>query len=115
MRSGDPLRLLLVLFTAVPASTASVHRSFQSVHCNLLGPDSNAIGPGAALIARAGSLIAPAAPSRTVRTRFNMATLPCELRRTHKCDAQSEQPAVRGELRAPFHIPCQLASFPHLQ
>ncbi|KAL3657650.1 hypothetical protein V7S43_017453 [Phytophthora oleae] len=27
----------------------------------------------------------------------------------------SEQRAVRGELRAPFHIPCQLASFPHLQ
>ncbi|KAK1930028.1 hypothetical protein P3T76_014525 [Phytophthora citrophthora] len=27
----------------------------------------------------------------------------------------SEQPAVRGELRAPFHIPCQLASFPYLQ
>ncbi|KAL8025039.1 putative CO dehydrogenase flavoprotein domain superfamily [Plasmopara halstedii] len=30
-------------------------------------------------------------------------------------DAKSEQPGVRGELRAPFHIPCQLASFSHLQ
>ncbi|KAL4168967.1 hypothetical protein KRP22_009896 [Phytophthora ramorum] len=26
----------------------------------------------------------------------------------------SERVAVRGELRAPFHIPCQLQGFPHL-
>ncbi|KAG1695062.1 hypothetical protein DVH05_020989 [Phytophthora capsici] len=27
----------------------------------------------------------------------------------------SHKPAVRGELRGPLHIPCQLASFPYLQ
>ncbi|KAG6945226.1 hypothetical protein JG688_00016679 [Phytophthora aleatoria] len=91
MRSGDPLRLLLVLLTAVPASTASVHRSFNPSTATCSAPIRTQLDP-APLSSQEQDLLKLLLPQPT-----------------------SEQPAVRGELRAPFHIPCQLASFPHLQ
>ncbi|KAF1778657.1 Sep15/SelM redox [Phytophthora cactorum] len=91
MRSGDPLRLLLVLFTAVPASTASVHRSFNPSTATCSAPIRTQLDP---------------APLSSQEQDLLKLLLP---------QPSSEQPAVRGELRAPFHIPCQLASFPHLQ
>ncbi|ETL25833.1 hypothetical protein L917_20262, partial [Phytophthora nicotianae] len=90
MRTGDPLRLL-VLLTAVPLSSAAVHQSFNPSTATCSAPIRAQLDP-APLSSHDQDLLQHLLPQPT-----------------------SDQPAVRGELRAPFHIPCQLASFPHLQ
>ncbi|ETM99941.1 hypothetical protein, variant 1 [Phytophthora nicotianae INRA-310] len=90
MRTGDPLRLL-VLLTAVPLSSAAVHQSFNPSTATCSAPIRAQLDP-APLSSHDQDLLQHLLPQPT-----------------------SDQPAVRGELRAPFHIPCQLTSFPHLQ
>ncbi|KAF4141908.1 Sep15/SelM redox domain, partial [Phytophthora infestans] len=92
MRTSDPLLLLLVLLTTVPSvepfSSASAHK---------------------------GANPSCSAPIRTQLDPAPLSSHDQDLLKLLLPQPTSDQPAVRGELRAPLHIPCQLATFPHLQ
>ncbi|KAG7375773.1 hypothetical protein PHYPSEUDO_015298 [Phytophthora pseudosyringae] len=93
-RPGDPLAgalLLLLLLTAGVFWPAASLRSFTASTATCSAPIRTQLEP---------------APLSTQEQNLLKRLLP---------QPTSEQPAVRGELRAPFHIPCQLATFPHLQ